>query len=334
MRTSIRTWVQTLAMWIVCSGGVFAGSVHHAQQSSGAAGATQISAGNSAPTIPDQSAITALAARMAEAIDKSKFRTILVFDFVGPGTEPEFPVTDFPPPPEQQKKARKKRNAETQWPSVSILGQQLAADFTTALSQSLPRVKVQTWGDLRRTLPDDYASDLVRDVDTASWIAQTHNFELFVWPDLQQTPNGAIKLQMVCYRASDGQSLIGLNTDMPLTPAVQQMSEKAVHNVWHSDYPTGGTTGYKYPRCEQCPEANYSDEAVAHKAQGTVVMEVIVTAGGRADEIRILRALPFGLTNEAINAVQDWRFDPALGPDGKPAAVRQVIEVTFHLFRQ
>ncbi|HEV2379361.1 MAG TPA: energy transducer TonB [Terriglobia bacterium] len=270
---------------------------------------------------------------MAGAIDKSKFRTILVFDFVGPGMEPEFPVTDFPQPPKQQQKKPRKPDAD-QWPTISVLGQRLAADFTTALSQSLPRVKVQTWGDLRRTLPDDYASDLVRDVTTAWWIAQSHQFDAFVWPDLEQTPNGAIKLEVVCYRASDEQSLVTLNTVMSLTPAIQQMSETAVHKVWHSDFPTAGQTGYKYPRCEYCPQANYPEEAVADKAQGTVVMEVIVTANGRADEIRILHALPFGLTDEAISAVQRWRFDPALGPDGKPAAVRQIIEVTFHLFRQ
>lgn len=272
---------------------------------------------------------------MAGAIDKAKPTTILVFDFVGPATEPEFLAEGFPPPPTPKKKKRKKPNAEDQWPTVSVLGQRLAGDFTAALAKSLPGVRVQTWGDLHRTLPaDDYASDLVRDVTTAWWIAQSHQFDAFVWPDLEQTPNGAIKLEVVCYRASDEQSLVTLNTVMSLTPAIQQMSETAVHKVWHSDFPTAGQTGYKYPRCEYCPQANYPEEAVADKAQGTVVMEVVVTANGRADEIRILHALPFGLTDEAISAVQRWRFDPALGPDGKPAAVRQIIEVTFHLFRQ
>lgn len=267
---------------------------------------------------------------MAGAIDKSKFRTILVFDFVGPGMEPEFPVTDFPQPPKQQQKKPRKPDAD-QWPTISVLGQRLAADFTTALSQSLPRVKVQTWGDLRRTLPDDYASDLVRDVTTAWWIAQSHKFDAFVWPDLEQTPNGAIKLQVVCYRVSDGQSLVGLNTDMPLTPTVQQMSETAVHYAWHSDSPTGSQKGYTYPRCEHCRQADYSAEGAAHRVAGTVVMVVIVSSDGRAKDIQIMRALPFGLTEEAISAVQRWRFKPALDEHGNAVTVRQVIEVTFHI---
>jgi hypothetical protein len=41
---------------------------------------------------------------------------------------------------------------------------------------------------------------------------------------------------------------------------------------------------------------------------------------------------PGGLTAQAIEAVKKWRLSPATGPDGKPAAVRQIIEVTFKLF--
>ncbi|HEV2379330.1 MAG TPA: energy transducer TonB [Terriglobia bacterium] len=269
---------------------------------------------------------------MAGAIDKSKFRTILVFDFVGPATEPEFLAEGFPPPPTPKKKKRKKPNAEDQWPTVSVLGQRLAGDFTAALAKSLPGVRVQTWGDLHRTLPaDDYASDLVRDVTTAWWIAQSHKFDAFVWPDLEQTPNGAIKLQVVCYRVSDGQSLVGLNTDMPLTSTVQQMSETAVHYAWHSDSPTGSQKGYTYPRCEHCRQADYSAEGAAHRVAGTVVMVVIVSSDGRAKDIQIMRALPFGLTEEAISAVQRWRFKPALDEHGNAVTVRQVIEVTFHI---
>jgi hypothetical protein len=39
---------------------------------------------------------------------------------------------------------------------------------------------------------------------------------------------------------------------------------------------------------------------------------------------------PNGLTEMAIEAVQTWKFKPALGPDGKPAAVRRMVEMNFH----
>jgi hypothetical protein len=35
---------------------------------------------------------------------------------------------------------------------------------------------------------------------------------------------------------------------------------------------------------------------------------------------------------KAVEAVLHWRLKPALGPDNKPVAVRQIIEVTFQLY--
>jgi len=54
-----------------------------------------------------------------------------------------------------------------------------------------------------------------------------------------------------------------------------------------------------------------------------------VGVNGQADDIVIKKPLPDGLTETAIAAVKSWKFSPALGPDRKPAAVRQVIEVAF-----
>jgi TonB family protein len=57
-----------------------------------------------------------------------------------------------------------------------------------------------------------------------------------------------------------------------------------------------------------------------------------VGVNGQADDIVVKKSLPDGLTETAIAAMKSWKFSPALGPDGKPAAVRQVIEVTFHIY--
>jgi hypothetical protein len=57
-----------------------------------------------------------------------------------------------------------------------------------------------------------------------------------------------------------------------------------------------------------------------------------VGVNGQADDIVVKKPLPEGLTEKAIAAVKSWKFSPALGPDGKPAAVRQVIAVTFPIY--
>src|SRR5215469_838293 len=93
-----------------------------------------------------------------------------------------------------------------------------------------------------------------------------------------------------------------------------------------------GTGGYGYPACLYCPTAQYSDEAVKAKYQGTVSLIAIITPDGRATDIHVVKGVGLGLDEKAVEAVRTWRFRPALGPDGKPAAVRQIIEVTFHLY--
>ncbi len=93
-----------------------------------------------------------------------------------------------------------------------------------------------------------------------------------------------------------------------------------------------GTGGYGYPACLYCPQAQYSDEAVKAKYQGTVEILATITPDGRATDIHIIKGVGLGLDEKAIEAVRSWRFRPALGPNGQPAPVRQVIEVTFHLY--
>lgn len=93
-----------------------------------------------------------------------------------------------------------------------------------------------------------------------------------------------------------------------------------------------GTGGYGYPTCLYCPEPQFSDEAVKAKYQGVVLLSAIITADGRATDIQVVKGLGLGLDEKAIEAVRTWRFTPARGPDGKAAAVRTPIEVTFRLY--
>ena len=81
-----------------------------------------------------------------------------------------------------------------------------------------------------------------------------------------------------------------------------------------------------------CPQAQYPDSAVKAKVQGTVVLKVVIGADGRAQKISVQQALPCGLDQQSINAVKDWKFRPAAGPDGNPAAVVQTVETTLHLY--
>jgi periplasmic protein TonB len=97
-------------------------------------------------------------------------------------------------------------------------------------------------------------------------------------------------------------------------------------------YPTGGLGGYGMPKCLYCPDAKFSDEAVKAKYQGVVLLSMIVTADGRTTDIHVAKGLGLGLDEEAVKAVSQWHFTPSKGPDGKFAAVKVEIEVTFRLY--
>ena len=78
-------------------------------------------------------------------------------------------------------------------------------------------------------------------------------------------------------------------------------------------------------------EPEFSPEARKAKYQGTVVLSVVVGTDGRAHDIRVARGLGMGLDQQAIDAVQKWRFSPAKS-DNHPVPVYATIEVQFRLF--
>jgi len=92
-----------------------------------------------------------------------------------------------------------------------------------------------------------------------------------------------------------------------------------------------GVGGVTQPRCTYCPNPSYSEEARAARVQGSVILSVVVGSTGQVEKAVALRGPGHGLEQQAIEAIQGWRFTPAAGPDGKPVACIVNIEVTFRL---
>jgi len=89
--------------------------------------------------------------------------------------------------------------------------------------------------------------------------------------------------------------------------------------------------GVSAPKAIYSPDPDYSEEARKVKHMGVVVLWLVVDPDGKPRDIRVLRTLGLGLDEKAIEAVKNWRFDPAM-KDGKPVAVPISVEVTFHLY--
>jgi TonB family protein len=79
-------------------------------------------------------------------------------------------------------------------------------------------------------------------------------------------------------------------------------------------------------------KAEYTPEARANKARGSVILNVIFGADGAIRVLRVVHGLPHGLTGQALKAAQRVRFEPAV-KDGKPVDVRGDLEFSFELDR-
>jgi TonB family protein len=113
-------------------------------------------------------------------------------------------------------------------------------------------------------------------------------------------------------------------TETSVNGFVKAIENKGTNGV----YQTGG--GVTPPTVIQRVEPQYSEEARKARYQGTVVLEVIIRRDGTVDIQRIVRSLGFGLDENAIQALKQWRFRPGMR-NGVPVDVSLNIEVAFNL---
>lgn len=94
-------------------------------------------------------------------------------------------------------------------------------------------------------------------------------------------------------------------------------------------YKVGG--GIAAPQALSTPDPEYTEEARTAKTQGTCVLWLIVDQQGHPRDIKVVRGLGHGLDAKAVDAVKQWRFQPAV-KDGQPVNVQISVEVGFHLY--
>jgi periplasmic protein TonB len=104
------------------------------------------------------------------------------------------------------------------------------------------------------------------------------------------------------------------------------------------DGSTAGTGGGPYrpgsgitpPSIQREVKPVYTEEGRRRGVEGDVVMEVVVRADGTIGNVRVLQGLGAGLDQRAIDAVRQWRFNPARR-FGTPVDVMVEIAVEFRL---
>lgn len=77
-------------------------------------------------------------------------------------------------------------------------------------------------------------------------------------------------------------------------------------------------------------QPSYSAEAKSAKIEGEVIVSTVIAKDGTIAEVKVLRGLPHGLSEAAVAAIEQWRFEPAR-LDGEPVAVYYHLTINFRL---
>jgi len=267
-----------------------------------------------------------LASKAATAIHKSKKSSdtkVLVIDFAGMNSK------------------------------VNALGSVLADQFADSLRKNTKDFVVMDRADYARATADDVLSPEARaEPPSAHCYCRQLGADFVVQGTIDSTSD-PVQLTVLATRLRDWKTVFSGSVSLPVTPELRAyVSKPAYHaplsprndkNSWTNPNSPPGTSdlatarwpaGVKasVPSCIYCPTAHYTDAAVKTRIQGTVYLNAVIDSQGDVASMSVVRGLACGLNSKAIESVKEWRLKPAVDPKGNPVAVRQSIEVTFHLY--
>ena len=95
-----------------------------------------------------------------------------------------------------------------------------------------------------------------------------------------------------------------------------------------TEHPTGAQD--QPPHAIYSPEPEYSDKARKKKINGDIMLSLIVGTDGLPRDVTVEKPLGYGLDEQAVKAVQQWRFQPAQH-EGQPVEKRIEVSVSFRV---
>jgi len=245
-------------------------------------------------------AIEELASTLAEQIAKSGKKKVVVTDLEGPGAKPV------------------------------PLGAWLADQLSASLSKAGKDLEVIDRARLRAALEQRQLS--TRDIGNpkiANMLAELIGAEVVVKGSFAAAQNG-VGITLAASEVPNRMTLGTTTGKIPMTKQMEAILEVPLQTLPPRDGVfKPGTGGVGYPSCVHCPSPSYTGEARRAKLNGMVVLQATITPQGEVSDIAVVKGPGFGLERNAVEAVRNWRFKPATDQDGKPVAVRVLIEVKF-----
>ena len=130
-------------------------------------------------------------------------------------------------------------------------------------------------------------------------------------------------------------------TDLIATVEIQQGEDviDSIHTTWSTAtrkarvipegvLRVGGDV--KAPVVLQRVDPVYPEEARKARISGIVILEAIIDHTGAVKDVTVLKPLPFGLSEAAVDAVKQWTFAPGT-LNGKPVDVLFNLTMNFKL---
>jgi len=75
---------------------------------------------------------------------------------------------------------------------------------------------------------------------------------------------------------------------------------------------------------------DYTEMARKARISGVVIVEAVIDENGDVTETKVLKGLPMGLDQAAVEALETWKFRPAT-MDGRPVPVYYIVTLNFQL---
>jgi TonB family protein len=221
---------------------------------------------------------------------------------------------------------------------TSQLGTQLADQFAKELAsqqtaiQVIDRSILQTYLEKERISPDLLAND-----KAMRWLGKQLN-STTVLMGTTKTEGSLVRVQVnlfSCNKEKTGPTEI---FTLPLPESKNALSgfDPITKLVSKDRWPpasgayTAGVFSVSQPACLYCPDPPYPEAGRSAKFQGQVVLEVVVAADGHAKGARVIRGAPFGMNEQALTTVREWRFKPATR-NGEAVTAIVTIDIGFRL---
>lgn len=114
-------------------------------------------------------------------------------------------------------------------------------------------------------------------------------------------------------------------------PHIELVTTSTRQEIRIGNAPTTPNVGMILPKLVSYTRPSYTDEGRQRGIEGVVTVQAEFDVEGSFKVLRVVKSLGHGLDENALAALQKWRFTPAYR-DGKVVSVVTQIDVNFNLF--